>query len=87
MLIDFLCLEMPEETHEFHDTAFVIHLTANKELRHPYIWYTCLRQLLYIFQRAVTCSTLGYLCVDSFLDRLYNLKFTEKNLAFSAWPV
>ena len=34
---------MPEETHELHDTAFVIHLTVNEELRHPYIWYDLLK--------------------------------------------
>ena len=49
ILIDFIYLEMPEDTHETHDTAFVTHVTANKELRYPYTWYNLLRYYCHAF--------------------------------------
>lgn len=49
IVIDFLYLEMQEDMHETHDTAFVTHMTANKELRHPYTWYNQLKYNCHAF--------------------------------------
>lgn len=40
---------MPEETHESDDTALVTHLTANKELWHPYTKYGLLKNNCHTF--------------------------------------
>lgn len=77
---------MPEETHEFHDTAFVIHLTANKELRHPYIWYNLLKcnccsffkEQWHFRHLVLSCRLLTGCIILNSLKRISS---------FSAWPV
>lgn len=75
-----------KKTHEFHDTAFVIHLTANEELRHPYIWYNLLKcSCCTIFKEQWHLRHLVLSC--RLLTGCIILNPLKRISSFSAWPV